>query len=633
MSYSTGADIGKTLQDDAKYLWGRFGVTRDFWKRMDALVDRKVTTSSLQKWNPLTDIGEQQEAKARQAQYLSSDALRMIEGLVKHSINQAPIFQAAIMAEDDDDREKQAKVEELAQGMFNRVDGDISKTGKRFGLLEEMARSAGRRGKIAQYVRWRHDERGGQWIPEWQPIDPYQCAHDFDGEPYRFAVYTWHGKEQVVKMLRDRGIERVPTVLANKSDRDPVRVVDFTVEEEGEVYNALLVADGEKYELAEDPEFTGLKSMPWQVHSYGDGLLTYHDETSSAYLSDRGVHEDVYRRHALPIHHWAENAIKNKEDAYTLEMLNLAIATLRPKDITVADGNLAAAPDSTETSPDSAFIHSPNVTVREMEVTQTSLRAYAITQQLEADMERGYPSILDGHTGQADPSGYARFLRMVGANLALAPYVKLESEMARRGLTALIDQGMERGIELALPVRPKSGEHQGKFLLRGFSFKRDVPAQYRLNVILGPMVPDDDQRLAQTAIMAMEAGMAPTSAMDTIMHIANPSGEMRRARREKIEMSQAVTDEEMLELEWQRVAMLRDEAAAETDRPRKAEKLILANQANLRASAMERRVRGSAQGFQQERGPRRPSPQIQPPEMGPDNPDQIAQRALASQSG
>lgn len=555
-----------------------------------------------------------------------------------------PYIEVALEETGDSQGESQARksahVERFCYGMLNTINDKAVRQVKGTSMMRQLYSSSGNPGKIVQFLHMRK-KKDGTAEPVWEIIDPYNCYHDFDQQPFRFVREYFQSASTVRAEYEAMALDDGEThaegyqqlVLKEKDNKNPdVHVVNhwvFIETDTGtESWNTCLVDDKLLFHRK-----TTFKRRPYQVIVTNSSPRTYQNIQIGA--SNKGVGtrsvitDDKIKRHAEPF--WAplEPTIEQLAEGMSLLMKAVALMVNQPflhfsQTGNEVKGNAALKTPSQEVTLSTDL----GEDIKILDVVKQVPDALGVLNYLVRDMERIVPSAAFGQTAVSGESGYLYDKRSRDAALvAFADPARAASVAIQMGLAELLEQFREGDMKIKLSAVDVNGDSAGKMWYRNFN-SSDIPESFVIKVRVAPELPDDDAKAAQIATMLKQSGlMDDRTIMSKILGIKDPLAAMERIKQQRADalpMMDILHAIENLAIEAEDYRLRAQEA--ENDGRKEFARLYRFNAAKLDEwrKAFEAQIKAQpALPAPQGQPLNGPSPEVLPPEQY-NNPDEKA---------
>lgn len=571
---------------------------------------------------------------AQWTQFTSAD-LRLFHRMFKGRMlrNAPPQFRGAVTSGNPDDLERFEKLERFCYGVLNLLNHEVSSTGAGTSWLSNLVDMIACPGKVICLPQVRETFPGsGQATVTADLWDPLTVYHDFTW-PMRYVHEYRTGALNAYKKLREMGLPW-PASVRNKPDANtdaPVTFGEFWVESPDgkggmEVYRAILING----ELAGDVWKSKALHLPLVNVAVHATTATYQVAGlvgPSAVMGSRGMTMDALLYHAEPF--YAPLVHTDEEWEQTVSMaINGFAKRLDPAILVMSKDGAMKLPIGAE-QPGSITRVDADMLVKKLieDVSQEAGVAFDKLQAIFVDEKNKLvnPALF----GQSSP-GDSGFLDASKASHAMATFQE-SVEGCQIAVTnvmmEIIHQFREQpGLEMKLSgSTPRGYAARQFFSMSGFKAS-DLPERdgYVLVTAWEPDLPVNNMQKLSEFLQGQGKGFSQTHGMVNILGIPEPIAMLREMDRDAVHQSpQAQAVRVLVGMRHEAEALLA--AAAQVNDPAGRRRAMReARIAEGFYEKMEQQLMGQSQGQGSQEQPPGTPPEAMPPELGGENPDQMA---------
>lgn len=620
-----GEDAKKRLLDDRDQLRRDIDPWRRRVKKFDDMVYPQLTDNS-----PASKLmkSDQEIERQKRARYISNTIRTGCDTIINRFELGEPIFEVGLATNPSKEQQQQtALVERFLHGILNYLDHAVIQSRMGSGWKHQVYTNAIMPSKL---IGMAHYMDTGEFRADL--YDPINCYMDIGKDPLRFIHEYVTTARGAVALLETEGLpvtaELAETVRTKPETGTYITEhwLNWPVGENGEheIWRSLLVGDL----LVSSPRKTAFKRLPITVVSINTMGRTYQDVGmgGEALQTTSAIAPDYWLRHAEPWFASLEHTIGQYEEGKSLEMLALGLLVRPVRQAQSEHGDWRPTTEELNT-PGNILSVTPDQVLREPVSQANPLVANTILASLETDIENAFPKGLRGQVPFAGASGFFYNTLIDQSNIMTVPYARGTAIFMELLMQELVQQFREAKSTVKLIVQTRNrNQPQGKFFYEDFS-SEDIPESIVIRVKLAPMLPHDDLRTSNIFIQSTSSGMISKQSAMSRAGVEDPLGEMALIKQEQADANplnqqrralKAVRDElTAIRAEWKRAQRNgEDELAQELEIDLRVQ--------TLQYHALEAKLLGGPLPPFQQPNPQGVPPEVNPPEAGPNNPDQAA---------
>ena len=623
LAFYFGSNPGQRIVEDRDELRTAF----DPWRQRVRLWDRliyPVLTNNSPATNLVASKTElEQQARAR---YISNEIRTGCDTLINRFEKGSPIFEVGLSTSPDKEQQVQtALVERFLHGVVNSMNQAVVDSRMGAGWEHQVYSFATFPSKA---IGFSHFLDTGEF--KCDLYDPINCYYDIGPHPLRFIHEVILPAKAAVIFLEENKIA-VPAELGKKAREKPNDGVTITKHYlnwwaggQYALWFSVLVDDV----LVGGPRKTAFKRDPITVVSMNTMGRTYQD-VGMGEIFKGAIAPNYLLRLAEPWFASVEHTVGQYEEGKSLEMLEWGL-TVRPVRLLQSKNGNAwrdVRKDRLNT-PGETIEVTDDMIVREVLHQQHPMGENTIMKSLEGNFKNAFPDGLRAGVPFAGASGHFLNILIDQSEVTMTPFTLGAATFIGAVAQELLQQFREANGKVSLIVRDRQGSARayGRSHYEDFS-AADIPDGTVIKVRLAPMMPHDDLRTTNVFIQTTSSGMYSKRNAMTRANVEDPVGEMALVYQEQAEANpinqqrralKAARDElKGIEMEWKKAQRDgNDELAMELE-------VDLAVQ-TLQYDALEAKLLGGPLPPFQQAGPQGIGPETQPPEEGPNNPDQAA---------
>lgn len=618
MAYLTGVgDQEAFIQGDIAHLRQVFLYYQKFLDRMDALIYPVLSQETAQaRWSQVK-FSDKETRSQDQSQFISRVIYQMVRSFISRMVRSPIIIDLARMAADDAEAQGQHVVEDHLQGVLNYLNDLANDEERDLNHTSLMAMYAGRYGKIIQAPRV--EKIGSEWCYGWDFYHPRNVYHDFGSYPRRAVHEFWNGRAQIEQKLFDTTGKQLPPGVQGTDNKALLRYSELWVEEKtpkGVKISRFVLVGDEVVDIREG-KASGYERMPFQIITdKGVGAKFQAITQSVQHSTDVRMPFQGIEDHARPFYDSLEDAVRIRDDIASMELQALALG-VDPTIHIQAQGGDAGALEGQRLGPGVTVITDieRQVKIEAIQLASRVLSDFTTPQLIQAEIDHVWPAVNWGATSGANESGILYNQRIDQAKNAIVAPALLVAIAYRRGFAEILKQEVEQDVSIALPAIRTAGRSQGHLQLIDFKARRDIPRSYGLRVTVPPMLAEDELKTVQIYQLAVTSGGYDEQlAMSTILRHQDAIGVLNRRQMDKMRNSPEALQIAQVFRAHEEARALEADAAREPDPAKRAVKIRAAIWAKMQAKAMDAKLTGAGQAFQQQPEPQGIAPAQQPPE-------------------